>query len=107
MRAGPQFRTTRDLDLGRQDDESSATADFRSAEAADLGDFFSFKIERTGRLDSLRDGAAVRYHVTAGLAGRRFEEATVDVGFGEPSIPEPELLVGSDLLDFAGIPAIL
>lgn len=38
------------------------------------------------------------------MAGRRFEDATVDVGFGDPSSSEPEILVGPDFLAFAGIP---
>ena len=39
-RLGPGTRTTKDVDLGRSDDEEAATADFLSAQAADLGDFF-------------------------------------------------------------------
>lgn len=49
------------------------------------------------------EGVAVRYHVTAKLAGRPFEEATADVGFGDPFVPEPDLLPGTTLLEFAGI----
>lgn len=38
FRVGPHFRTTRDLDLGRHDDEQAATADLRLAQAVELGD---------------------------------------------------------------------
>ena len=103
-RLGPGTRTTKDVDLGRSDDQESATADFLSAQAADLGDFFVFAIQRTDRLDEVRNGAAVRYHVDCQLAGRLFEAVTVDVAFGDPVEAEPDRLHGPALLLFAGIP---
>ncbi len=102
FRLGPGTRATKDMDLGRADDEPTSTADFRAAEAADLGDWFVFAIARTGALDQLADGSAVRYQVTATLAGRPFERVTVDIGFaGSP--PAPDALRGPDLLAFANI----
>src|SRR3972149_7499460 len=84
FRVGPHYRTTKDLDLGRLDDEPAATADFLAAQALDLGDCFTFVIQRTGQLDEALEGAAVRYHASAQLAGRPFEDVAVDVGFGAP-----------------------
>lgn len=107
FRLGPQFRTTKDMDLGRQDSEEAATADFLAAQSVDLGDYFTFAIERTAQLDQAMEGAAVRYHVTAQLAGRRFEDVTVDVGFGDPVVTGPDLVRGPDLLGFAEIPPIV
>ena len=104
LRVGSRFRTTKDIDLGRQDNEDAATADFLVAQSLDLADYFTFVIQRTGKLDAALEGAAVRYHATAGLAGRPFEDVTVDVGFGDPLITHPELVRGPDLLSFAGIP---
>jgi hypothetical protein len=104
FRVGATFRTTKDLDLGRQDNEEAATADFLTAQSVDLGDYFTFVIERTRKLDAALEGAAVRYHVIAELAGRPFEDATVDVGFGDPPVTDPELVRGPDLLSFADIP---
>ena len=104
FRIGPEFRTTKDMDLGRPDDEQAATADFLAAQAVDLGDHFAFVVERTRRLDRMLEGSAVRYHVTAQLAGRTFEDVTVDIGFGDPVVGEPELVLGPELLTFAGIP---
>jgi hypothetical protein len=69
----------------------------------DLDDFFTFAVERIARLDALRDGAAVRYHVAAQLAGRRFDDVTVDVGFSSVMAPEPDIVPGTELLAFAGI----
>lgn len=104
MRVGPRSRTTRDMDLGRTDDEQAATADFLAAQSVDLGDYFRFAVVRTARLDEMTEGAAVRYHITAELAGRPFEEVVVDVGFGDPAVPDPDVLRGPDLLAFADIP---
>jgi hypothetical protein len=102
LRLGPEFRTTKDMDLGRQDSEEEATADFVAAQSLDLGDYFTFVVERTKKLDAT-EGAAVRYHVTAELAGRPFEDVTVDVSFGETLIADPEPVRGPELLSFAGI----
>ena len=98
FRVGPQFRTTKDLDLGRNDDEQAATADFGLAQSAELGDYFTFAIHRTGKLDALLEGAAVRYHVTAEVDGRPFEHSTVDVGFDSPPALDLEVLRGPHLL---------
>ena len=98
-----QFRTTKDLDIGRHDNEEAATEDFIAAQSQDLNDYFTFVIERTAGLDSIEDDLAVRYHVTASIAGRRFDDVTVDVGFGDPVNYEPEMLQGPDLLSFADI----
>lgn len=104
FRVGPQFRSTMDLDLGRHDDEQAATADLLMAQSVDLGDYFRFAIQRTSKLDALLEGAAVRYHITAEVDGRPFEQVTVDVGFDNPPPLEPDVLRGPDLLSFADIP---
>ncbi len=99
-------RTTKDLDLARQDDEESATEHLLSAATIDLDDFFTFVVERTAKLEAMREGAAVRYHLTAQLAGRKFDDVTVDVGFGDPWSPAPDTVPGTSLLTFAGIEPI-
>ncbi|HLC30564.1 MAG TPA: nucleotidyl transferase AbiEii/AbiGii toxin family protein [Dehalococcoidia bacterium] len=107
FRLGPRFRTTKDMDLGRRDSAEAATADFLAVQSVHLDDYFTFAIERTGQLDLTTEGATVRYHATAQLAGRRFEDVTIDVAFGDPIVAAPELLEGPDLLGFAGIPPIV
>lgn len=106
-RFGDRARTTRDVDLAVAGDEASATADLLAAQAADLGDFFSFAIERTGTLDPVTDDPAVRYHVVAELAGRTFDEFVLDVGFDPPAGVEPDRLHGPDLLTFASIDPVV
>jgi len=110
FRLGIHARVTMDMDLGRYDDTDAATVDLLAAQERDLGDYFVFGVERTDRLDALREATAVRYHVHAELAGRTFEHVTVDVGFSPPPTggqPWPmDTIVGPDLLAFAGITPI-
>ncbi len=106
-RLGSRARTTKDMDLGRHDDEVAATADLRAAQRLDLGDLFVFQIERTSHLDATLEGAAVRYRVRAELAGRPFETVTIDIGFSPPASFTPETLRTSDLLAFASIEALM
>ncbi len=106
LRLGGRARTTKDLDLARRDDEERATDDLLAAAATDLGDFFRFSVERTAALDPVGEGAAVRYRVRADLDGRKFEEIILDIGFGDPLPPIPDRLVGSGILEFAGIARI-
>jgi hypothetical protein len=99
-------RTTRDVDLAMAGGEDGATSALVAAQAADLGDFFVFSVERTAKLDELQEGAAVRYHVRAELAGRLFEEFVIDVGFDLPPDSGVEVLQGPELLAFAEIPPV-
>lgn len=105
-RLGTKARATMDIDLAGPGGEDAATADLLAIGELDLGDYFSFEIERTAKLDQLMEGSAVRYHVRADLAGRRFEEFLLDVGFDFPSGWEREMLHGPDLLAFADIPPV-
>ena len=106
FRVGLKFRTTNDIDIGRQDSEEAATADFLAAQSVDLGDYFSFAIERTGQLAPVMGISSVRYHATVQIAARRFEDITVDVGFGDPTVADPEMVRGPYLLEFADIPPV-
>lgn len=106
FRLGSGTRTTKDIDLGRLDNEEAATDDFLAAQALDLGDFFTFTVQRTPALDAAGDFSAVRYRVHAELAGRRFEEFPIDVAFSDPLAWRPDRLAGTDLLEFAGIERI-
>jgi len=96
-------RPTRDMDLGRTDDEDAAIEDFTAAQELVLDDFFSFAVRRTDDLDDADDFRAIRFHVTAELAGRVFDQFVVDVGFVDSISAMPEEIETSDLLSFAGI----
>lgn len=102
FRAGLHYRTTKDVDFGLRGDEEAATADFLVVQTIDLGDYFSFTIEREGSIDLREAGSAIRYHARAEVAGRTFESFVVDVAFGEQSAI-PDVLDAPDLLGFADI----
>lgn len=105
-RLGGLTRTTKDIDLGRLDDENAATEDFLAAQALDLGDYFTFTVQRASARDEADDFPAVRYRVSAELAGRRFEEFPIDVAFSDPLPWHPDRLPGTDLLEFAEVERI-
>ncbi len=96
-------RATRDMDLGRADDEDAVVEDFGAAQELVLDDFFTFAVRRTDALDDADDFRAIRFHVTAQLAGRTFDQFVVDVGFSESIAGKPDMIETSDLLSFAGI----
>lgn len=106
FRMGEKTRTTKDLDLVRQDDEESATADLVACESVDLDDFFLFVIQKAGQITEEQDGAAVRYRVRAELASRLFQNVIVDIGFSDPLAWQPEVILGTDILSFAGLDPI-
>ncbi len=102
-RLGDRARTTKDMDLGRQDTAEASTRDLMAAARLDLGDYLLYTIEHTDALAALEEGAAIRYRVHADLAGRLFERAVIDVGFDAPFILPVERVRGPDLLTFADL----
>jgi hypothetical protein len=106
LRLGVGTRMTKDIDLAGADNELTATTSLIAAQAIDLHDHFSFDIARTAALDQAEAFRAVRYSVTAEVAGRRFEQFPVDVALDEqPTAPSERLPIPS-LLDFADIQPI-
>lgn len=106
LRLGLRARTTKDIDLGRADDEEAATEHLVAATHVDLGDFFDFEVRRTPALDAATGFHAVRYTVRADLDGRRFEQFPVDVAFSEASPIQAEPLSGANSLEFADVAAL-
>jgi len=96
-------RPTRDMDLSRADDEDAAIEDFAAAQELALDDFFTFAARRTDALDDAGDFRTIRFHITAELAGRVFDQFVVDVGFVDSISANPDTIETSDLLTFAGI----
>ena len=103
LRLGLRTRTTKDIDLGRADDEEAATEHLNAATGVDLGDFFNFEVRRTPALDAAAGFQAVRYTVRADLAGRRFEQFPVDIAFSESSPIQAEPLFAANSLKFAEV----
>jgi hypothetical protein len=106
LRLGVRTRMTKDIDLAGADNEQTATTSLIAAQGIDLSDHFSFDVARTAALDQTEAFRAVRYTVTAEVAGRRFEQFPVDVALNErPTAPSERLPIPS-LLDFADIQPI-
>lgn len=106
LRLGLRARTTKDIDLGRADDEEAATEHLNAAAGVDLGDFFIFEVRRTPALDAATGFHAVRYTVRADLDSRRFEQFPVDVAFSEATPIQAEPLFGANTLEFADVAAL-
>jgi hypothetical protein len=106
FRLEDRARTTKDMDLARQDDEEAATEDFVAAQMLDLGDHFTYVIERMGPDEPQGVGLAVRFRAVATLGGRLFESVLVDVGFGDLPVLAPDMIVAPDLLGFADLPPV-
>jgi len=96
-------RSTKDIDLGRDDDEQAAIADITAAQQLTMDDYFTFSATRTDELENNDEFSAVRFHVTAQLAGRTFEQFLVDIGFSEKMSWTPDTIHTSHSLSFAGI----
>jgi hypothetical protein len=97
-----KMRTTRDVDLSYVADQESATQDLLNAQAVDLEDFFVLHIERHSITNEQEEGGTIRFHVTAELASRTFDEVIIDINFGEWSESDVQLIEGRDILSFAG-----
>ena len=103
LRFGAASRPTKDIDLGRDDSEDAAIGDMAAAQALAMDDYFNFSAERTTALDDTDDFTAIRFSVTAELAGRQFENFIVDIGFSDPLSPQADAIQTSDFLAFADI----
>ncbi|HEY0280932.1 MAG TPA: nucleotidyl transferase AbiEii/AbiGii toxin family protein [Solirubrobacterales bacterium] len=103
FRLGGASRATKDIDLGRDDDEEAAIEDIAAAQRLHLDDFFTFVAGRTDAFDEVDEFQAIRFHVRAELAERVFEQFVVDIGFAKPARWKPDRVRTSDFLSFAGI----
>ena len=104
LRLGSRGRATRDVDLTRTDSAEEALRDMHEASATVGDDHFQFAVELSRRSLRPDNEQTSRFRVAADLAGRRFDDFTVDISFGELMEDEPDLIEGPDLLAFAGIP---
>lgn len=106
IRMPSHFRFTRDLDLVLPYQPSIAMTVMLEAARHELDDYFTFQLTKSRQLP-LGDGAnTVRFTFRSRLDGRLFEDVTVDVGLDARSPLPPDILGGSDLLLFAGLPTL-
>ncbi|MDC0668484.1 nucleotidyl transferase AbiEii/AbiGii toxin family protein [Nannocystis radixulma] len=101
-------RTTKDVDLRWMGESTDLLLRLRGAVAVDLGDFLQFEIDDDPEQPEIDNDGAIyggrRFRVTCKLAGKPFGNPFgVDVGFGEPILGEPDLVVPEDALAFIGV----
>jgi hypothetical protein len=105
LRFGTRARTTKDIDIEWQATTDDLLEVLIAAADQDLGDFFTFTVERT-TMPPERLGGSHRFKVTASLAGRMFEAFLLDVGVMSNPPPMTDTLVTDDFLAFADIPPV-
>lgn len=105
-RLGEASRFTKDLDLVLRSGADFATDAMLDAVACEVNDFFSLSLQQSRRLDHGAEGSSLRFTVRSELDGRLFENIVVDVGFDEPSSLPAETMMGTNFLEFAGIPVV-
>ncbi len=105
LRLGSVARSTKDADFEWRLAEEDAVEMLLDAAALDLGDRFTFALERADEETDL-PGGGQRWRVTATLAGRIFERAVIDVAFAVAPVHAPDEIATSSLLEFAGIDGV-
>jgi hypothetical protein len=113
LRYRPKARTTRDIDLSVGVVSQGALAarliairdELQAAVDVDPGDYLVFRIgEIRGELPGAPRGGG-RFPIEALLSGKVYARFHLDLGFGDPVMGTPELLIGDDFLAFAGVAA--
>ena len=105
LRLGNVARSTKDADFEWRLDKEEAVEMLLDAAALDLGDRFTFALERADEETEL-PGGGQRWRVAATLAGRIFERAVIDVAFAAAPVHAPEQIATSNLLEFAGLAGV-
>jgi len=101
-------RTTKDVDLRLVGSKDDVFKQLRRAVRLDLADFMTFEVNPDAKHPEItNDGMlydGLRYRVEAKLAGKLFGQPFgVDVAFADVIIGQPDVVVASDILSFAGI----
>jgi hypothetical protein len=104
LRYGLQSRPTRDVDIRTPRALAEALQRFRLAIAvATATDHFSFELGEVAQELQGAPGGSLRVRVVALVAGLEFVTFHVDLSSGDALVDLPDVLRGSDLLQFAGI----
>ncbi|MBI4496440.1 MAG: nucleotidyl transferase AbiEii/AbiGii toxin family protein [Chloroflexi bacterium] len=104
VRYGLQTRPTRDMDLRTPRGPAETLVRLRQAvgETA-IPDHFSFEFGEVVQEMQGAPGGSLRIRVAARVAGLEFSTFHLDLSSGDALVEPPDLLRGSDLLQFAGI----
>lgn len=101
-------RTTQDIDLRMMGSTDETLDRLQVAGRLDLGDYMLFEVQSDSDHPVIGNEGTqyqgYRYRVECRLAGAIYGRPFgVDVAFGDPLVGEPDVVVGNDLLSFAGI----
>ena len=101
-------RTTKDVDLRMLGSPDDILAKLQEAGRRDLGDFMTFEVGPDDEHPAIQnDGMqydGLRFRAECKLAGKLYgQRFGVDVAFGDPMLGEPDVVVGEDVLAFAGV----
>lgn len=107
LRYGWRHRPTKDVDLRVDIARPEAVKHLRTAIAGVAStDRFTFELGPAEQeLQGAPDGTT-RLAVLTRVAGFEFARFHIDVSSGDPLVGDPDVLVGSDLLSFAGFPPV-
>jgi len=111
LRYRPRARTTRDIDLTCSADPNQehkarlreAREQMQAAAEVDMGDHLIFRIEEAQTELAGAPLGGARFPCEAFLAGKSYGRFHIDLGFGDETGGQPEVLAGDNLLEFAGI----
>ena len=109
LRYGLRNRPTKDIDLRTHWEPDEALAHLRQAVATPPpdDDRFRFELRETAQDLQGAPGGGLRVKVVARVAGFEFASFAVDLASGDAVVALPDMLTGSDLLGFAGIPPVM
>jgi Nucleotidyl transferase AbiEii toxin, Type IV TA system len=101
-------RTTKDIDLRLMGSPDNVLAKLQEAARFNLGDFLTFEIGPDDDHPQIQNDGMIyeglRFRAECRLAGKLYGQPFgVDIGFGDPIIGEPDVVVADDVLGFAGI----
>ena len=101
-------RTTKDIDLRVVGPPEGVLDRLQQAGRLDLGDFMTFEVRPDSEHPEIHDDGmkyrGLRYRTEGKLAGKPYGQPFgVDITFADPILGQPDLIVGADVLAFAGI----
>lgn len=101
-------RTTKDVDLRMVGSPDEVLERLQAAGRLDLGDHMLFEVQPDAEHPEIENEgmqyAGFRFRTECRLAGMVYGRPFgVDVGFGDPLVGEPDVLMADDILAFAGI----
>jgi len=101
-------RTTKDVDLRMTGSPDGVLAKLQEAGRQSRGDFMTFEVRPDDDHPEIQgDGMqydGLRFRAECKLAGKLYGQPFgVDLGFGDPILGEPDVVVAEDILAFAGV----